>query len=243
LSDGSNGLPLIDQYFLFNPVTQKVGRADGGDLPGGFNMQGSYGNSLIDSTRLKKHKRLLLGTVLVQSESTLMFYGEGCADVGISFEDHAQVMLSPNYVASLAGMNQSHDDQRAGYSAVVFFDPREYKHISPADQEFVSGILRVSRNGSRPAQFTLNFSSITTPSDIDNIPLADTGFPVIEVRNIHRNTDTIEWSVEQGGKVSLKGVCGFPVAGTVPKIVYYRIDLPQGMHGHGTRSGKQSAQN
>jgi len=176
----------------------------------------------------------------VPSESTLFGYGEGCANVGISFEEHAQVMISPNYVASPAETGQAQQNQQASYSVVVFFDPREYKRFYDAGtaQKFVPGTLSVSRNGSRPAQFPLNFFVRQAPVDIDNVPLAETGFPAIELLNVHRKTDIVEWSVEQNGKVTLKGACGFPVVGTVPKLVYYRIDLPEGMHGHGTRSRK-----
>jgi hypothetical protein len=244
-SDVPGGLPLFNQFFVFNPLTKQVGIADGSDLPNSINIQGSYGNTLIDSARFKA-KRFLMGTVLVPSESTLFGYGSGCADVGISFEEHAKVMVSPNYVASPAEPGQAQQGQPTGYSVAAFFDPREYDKKSHDEfgvkaQKFVSGTLSVSRNGSRPAQFPLNFSPATPLWDIDNVPLAATGFPIIELWNVHRKTDIVEWSVEQNGKVTLKGAFGFPVVGTVPKLVYYRIDLPEGMHGHGTRSRKQSA--
>jgi hypothetical protein len=248
VSEGPGGWPLFDQFFVFNPLTKQVGTADGSDLPNGINTQGKYGNTRIDSARLKA-KRLLLGTVLVPSESTVFGYGEGCANVGISFEEHTQVMISPNYVASPAEpgqAGQAQQGQPTGYSVVVFFDPREYDKKSHDEfgvkaQKFVSGTLSVSRSGSRPAQFPLNFSPATPLWDIDNVPLAATGFPTIELWNVHRRTDIVEWSVEQNGKVTLKGAFGFPVVGTALKLVYYRVDLPEGMHGHGTRSRKQSA--
>ncbi len=219
------GFPLIPQFFGFNPDTGFVGLLS--DLPRPITIQGRYGNKLIDAAGFKTYKRMNLGRVTRGSDDYL-----GSAEVGISFEDYSKVMISPNYITSPVGTERGDQTGATGNSVVVVFDPRG-----------VAGFLNISRNGSRPAQFSLNspgpimdtepVSEYTgryatgdkTPFNIDTIPVASTGFPIVELWNVHRKTDALQWSVTQDGKVTHKGVVGFPVVGTAHKRVYYQVRI------------------
>jgi hypothetical protein len=211
-----NGFYASEQYFEFNPSTKEVGLAK--ELPGGISMQEIYGNRLFDGAGLKLNKRLLFGTVLVPTDRRAFNDDYGCAELGVSFEEHSRVLISSNYVVSAAEAGLAPQAKPSSYSVVAVFDPSD-------GERFITGTLNVSRNGAKPTRLPLSFPAGTTPVNVDNIPIAKTGFPVVELANVHRRTDTIQWSVERDGKIRHKGVFAFPVVGTVPRVVCYWVRI------------------
>src|SRR5208337_1191281 len=94
--------------------------------------------------------------------------------------------------------------QTSGYSVVLYFDPRVNTQVANfvPSAKIIEGTLNVSRNGSKPARFSLVAPTVPLPADVDNIAFDSIGFPTVEIRNIHRGNDVIEWSVDQGGEIA-----------------------------------------
>lgn len=203
ITSHAGGMSLLAQDFEFDPNTKEV-RLDKS------HTQQIYGNTLIDSAGLKNNKRLGFGKVSLPTNDS-----DGCAWLGVSFESHSKVLISSNYVVSPAEAGQP-QVKPTDYSVLIVFDPSD-------GNKFIAGTLNVSRSGATPTRFPLNFPASAAPSNIDNIPLASTGFPIVELSKVRRGKDVVEWSVERDGKITHKGIFGFPVVGTVPKLVYYQV--------------------
>jgi hypothetical protein len=196
---GEGDIPLFFQYFRFDPQTRTAGL---GDIPRGSNAQGSYGNMLIDATRLGDNKFFAFAKLQVPPENVNLY-------LRVSFENYSMALISSNYVVSPAEPGHEVNKINPGdYSVFVDFNPRLTATTC------VAGTLYVTRNGAAAAKLPIN----CPPSGIAYIP--------VEIRKIHRATDFIEWHVEEGGKITHKGTLGFPVVGTVPKLVEYLVSVP-----------------
>jgi len=198
------GFPLLAQAFEFNPQTKQAGPSSHSRF-----AQQTYANTLLDGAHLGKRKRIDFGNLTTPD-------GDSCAWLGVSFERHARVFISPNYIVAPAEAGIPATGA-AQYYALLVFD------TSDADKS-IAGTLTVRRNRDQAVRFPLR--PVAT-GDTDNIPLAKTGFPMLEIPGVHRNADVISWSVEREGQITHSGFLGFPVVGTVPGLVYYIVSVSE----------------
>ena len=206
IRSGPNGLAMLTQFFEFDPSTKRL-RLGG---KSGFSQM-IYGNTLIDSVHITHATGLDFGELITPDDIS-------CADIGIEFVNHKKVLISSNYIISPAEAGQPAVARTDGYSVSIVFDPRDQKKSVP-------GTLKVSRNGQAQTQFKLDFSAETLHADLAKTPWAKSGFPIVDLSKVQRGRDIIEWSVEQEGTITHKGIIGFPVMSTVPRLVYYSVDI------------------
>jgi peptidoglycan hydrolase-like protein with peptidoglycan-binding domain len=210
------GLQLGIQSFGFDPKTNEVGLVT--DTPYG---QQIYGNSVIDGSGLANHKHLSFGELLTPSAGT-------AALIGLSFEVKSKLFISPQYVVSPADVEARPESK--GYYVAVVFDPSD----SRTGQCSVYGMLTVNLAGGVPRQFDLPAPSPSGPADscfarqnVDGITFLGSGFHVLPIANINRKEDVLEWSVETFGRTTYRGTIRFPVVGTSPDLVFYRVYLAE----------------
>jgi hypothetical protein len=212
---GPGGLALGVQYFGFDPATKTAGP----HRHSRFGQQ-LYGNTVIDSKRLSPLKRLDFGQLVLTTTE------KECAKVSIIFENHAEVIVSEGFVVSPTSAATSTRQPATALqpSVLLYFDPRP---SSGTQQRPVSGTLVVHRGGKLVLRVPVDGAKIPA-AGLDYwqtvaLPLAETGFPIVEINGVRQKNDVLEWRVESGGKTTQGGIVAFPVVGSIPRLVAYGV--------------------
>jgi hypothetical protein len=127
-----------------------------------------------------------------------------CAVIALTPGTSGKLYISPDFVIYDGGP-PAKDAQDSRFASVNFSlaSPAAY----PNDATLV-----VVRNG----------------TELKRIKMADIEKEKIDLEHVKSSDDVLRWSVESGGKTTSSGVVAFPVAGTAPGLVEYRVFLGNG---------------
>jgi len=215
VTNGPSGFPWALQFFSLNPTTKACGVHQHSRLSCPV-----YENAIIDSARLSSQKRLGVGELVLTTNE------RECAGIKILFERHRKAFISPEYLVSPGVPGEPGVPAGQDRIVVVYFDPR-----SGPDSPLrgATGTLVVRRNGEVVTRLVLDPAKVTCSKldfyDTAALPLDKTGFPAVELKDVKRQNDVVDWEIAVDGKATHSGLVAFPVIGTVSALVGYEVRI------------------